>query len=116
MFSSKDFNPAIVLVGLEAIESLYHFAPFISFTNSSLCSTPGNLLIAFAWFSTFTNLLVAAIAAHIFSALCTPLNLIFFVFTICLLKPFSHSFIILSSNIIPLSNFSLLLKYITFAF
>ena len=65
MFSSKDFNPAIVLVGLEAIESLYHFAPFISFTNSSLCSTPGNLLIAFAWFSTFTNLLVAAIAAKV---------------------------------------------------
>lgn len=67
ILSSKDFKPAIVLVGLVPIESLYHFTPSNSLINSSLCCTPLNFSTAFAAFSTSTNDFVAAIAAQIFS-------------------------------------------------
>ena len=63
--SSKEFNPAIVLVGLDAIESLYHLTLFISLTNSNLCLTPWNFFIASFCPSTSTKSFVAAIAVSL---------------------------------------------------
>ena len=67
MSSLNEFNPAIVLVGLVPIESLYHFTPLISLINSNLCSTPLNSFIAFTIISVSTRDFVAPIAAAIFS-------------------------------------------------
>ena len=62
-----EFKPAIVLVGLEPIESLYHLTPFNSLTNSNLCSRPEKLAIASKDFSISTISYIADIQAHIFS-------------------------------------------------
>ena len=69
IFSSKELSPAIVLVGLEAIESLYHFTPSNSRINSILCSTPLKSNTAFICVSKSTKDAVADNAAHIFSKL-----------------------------------------------
>ena len=65
--SSNDFKPAIVLVGEELTESLYHLTLFISLTNSNLCSTGLNFFIAFIAISVSTKVLVAANAVAMFS-------------------------------------------------
>ena len=114
--SSKEFKPAIVLVGLDAIESLYHLLLFISLTNSSLCVTPSKFFIAVTWSSISTKSFVAAIAAHIFAALWIPLSLVSFNFITCLLNSSSTIFIIPSSYITPFFSFSFMLKKITFDF
>ena len=67
MSSSNEFKPAIVLVGDELTESLYHFTSLISLTNSNLCSTGLNSFTAFTAVSISTKVFVAAIAVAIFS-------------------------------------------------
>ena len=66
MFSLNAFSPEIVLVGEELAESLYHFTPSISLTNSILCSTGLNFFIASTATSVSTNVFVAARAVAIF--------------------------------------------------
>ena len=66
MFSLKAFIPDKVLVGEELAESLYHFTPFISLTNSILCSTGLNSFIALTATSVSTSVFVAANAVAIF--------------------------------------------------
>ena len=41
-FSRKEFSPAMVRLGLEAMESLYHRTPFRVRISSMRCSTPPN--------------------------------------------------------------------------
>ena len=65
--SSNEFNPAIVLVGEELTESLYHFTPSISLINSNRCSTGLNCFTASIATSVSTSVLVEANAVAIFS-------------------------------------------------
>ena len=67
MGSVNEFNPAIVLVGLDDTESLYHFTPLISLTNSILCSTPLNFFITSIDLSKSIRSTIAVKQAQIFS-------------------------------------------------